>query len=130
MSECVCNEKFRTAEDYRDHLPCMSREPKPTFEIKTMWMVGSTDGYTHSHNPPFYRSAAAAQIDGVRIHGPYSVPPKSAQVIELGDGTVYKIEGPYKTVDMIREEKALRKAALNKLTLAEQQLLGVKDEDL
>lgn len=24
MSECNCNEKFRTAEDYRDHLPCMN----------------------------------------------------------------------------------------------------------
>jgi predicted HAD superfamily Cof-like phosphohydrolase len=25
MSECSCGEKFRTAEDYRDHLPCRPR---------------------------------------------------------------------------------------------------------
>lgn len=24
--ECTCNEKFRTAEDYRDHLPCNARD--------------------------------------------------------------------------------------------------------
>ncbi len=23
MSECVCNQTFRTGEDYRDHLPCV-----------------------------------------------------------------------------------------------------------
>jgi hypothetical protein len=128
MGECNCNETFRTAEDYRDHLPCEAA--RPAFEIKTMWMTGHTDGYVHTHNPPFYRSAAAAQMDGVRRDGAYSVPPKSCEVIELSDGRIYKIEGPYKSIDMIREEKMLRKVALSKLTLAEQQLLGVKDEDL
>lgn len=26
MSECTCNQTFRTAEDYRDHLPCDTRQ--------------------------------------------------------------------------------------------------------
>lgn len=28
MAECTCNEKFRTAEDYRDHLPCERKADK------------------------------------------------------------------------------------------------------
>lgn len=30
IDECHCNEKFRTAEDYRDHLPCWKNTPELT----------------------------------------------------------------------------------------------------
>jgi len=126
--ECNCNETFRTAEDYRDHLPCQPSKDRLVFEIKTMYMRGTTDGYTHSHGPPFYRSFAAAKLAGEQEDGGYAVDPKPVEVIELHDGRIYIIDGPHKTVEMVQEERVMRKAAWNKLTPAERELLGLKKE--
>jgi hypothetical protein len=32
MSECTCGEKFRDAEDFRDHLPCPGSKEKQAFD--------------------------------------------------------------------------------------------------
>ena len=126
VDECTCGQTFRTAEDYRDHLPCDGS--RPVFEIKTMYMGGVSDGYTHHHGPPLYRNAAAAYAASVAEHGPYAVDPLPVSVIELSDGRVFEIVGPHQTAEAAEELKALRRHAWNKLTKAEREALGLKEE--
>lgn len=103
-------------------------EPKSTYQIKIMYMRGTTDGYTHHYGGPLYRTFAAAEAAGEREDGHYSVEPKAVQTIELSDGRVYTIEGPHKTADTLEIELTLRKAAWNRLTPMERELLGLKEE--
>ncbi len=96
------------------------------YEILTMYRLGHSDGYTHSHNGPLYTTFAAAKEAGKIAHGAYSVDPKPYECIKLHDGRVFTIEGPFKTADEVELEKLVRKRALEKLTPEEIRILGIK----
>lgn len=97
-------------------------------ETTTVYRAGYTDGYTHTHGGPLYRSYTEAKAAGIAQHGAYAVDPIPREVILLEDGSAgYLIEhgsGPVKFADAIETEKAI----LAKLTEDERQILGLKDE--
>lgn len=98
----------------------------PPYELVAMFQIGHTDGYTHSHSGPLYKSFAAAQIAGQQQHGMYAVDPKAQPCIVLDTGQVFIIEGPYKTADEAALEAEVKKKLLERLTPYEKKLLGVK----
>lgn len=97
-------------------------------EVKTMYRAGYTDGYTHSHNGPFYKTYAEADAISKVENGSYAVEPKAFSVIEISNGRVYIVDGPYHTGSSFEALKAVRKAALMKLTPAEREALGLKED--
>ncbi len=127
---CLCEKMFRTAEDYRDHLPCGVGKAKPTpppppYELVTMYQYGHSDGYTHSYTSALYRTSAAAKLAGEMAHGNYAVGPKSVCCIKLDNGIVYIVDGPWSTADEVEAKKLAVKHAMSKLTLEEIDLLGL-----
>ena len=96
-----------------------------TIEPVTMYQIGYSDGYTHTHGGALYGSFDAAKFAGQKEHGAYAVDPKPVQVIVLGD-TAWIVQGPCKTIDQVEIERQIREAALAKLTPIERELLGVK----
>lgn len=94
-------------------------------DIVTMWQVGHTDGYTHSHSGPLYSTEDAAQLAGQEQHGAYSVAPKARRCVWVGK-RVYIVEGPCVTADEVELEKQVRAKLLAKLTPAEQRILGIR----
>lgn len=129
MAECNCGQTFRTAEDYRDHLPCSEPTSTPVFEVTTVYQYGHSDGYTHQYDHPFYPTYAQAEAAGSARHGAYAVTPRPRDAIVLADGTCYLVEGPYKMASAVEAERALRRSALKKLTKAECAALGIKEGD-
>lgn len=125
--ECGCGNSFRTAEDFRDHLPCEALAP--VFEPKTVYRYATTDGYTHSYEGPFYPTFAEADVAGKAKNGGYHREPKPFQAHVTKDGRVFLVEGPYMMASAVEARKAMQKAALAKLTKGERDALGIDEGD-
>lgn len=103
-------------------------KPEPV----TVYLPGYSDGYSHTHTGPLYRTFAEAKAAGISQHGAYAIDPIPREAILTEDGSAaYIVDlrwGMTKFGDTIELEKVMRKAALAKLTVNERQLLGLGDE--
>ena len=92
----------------------------------TAYRSGCTDGYTHSHEGPLFRTYGEAEAYGKGRHGAYAIDPKPVQVIEDGAGGGWIVEGIVRFAETQEAMEAMRAAAIAKLTPAERRLLGVE----
>lgn len=112
---CNCGGKFRTAEDYRDHLPC-----PPALELRfiKVYRAYMTDGYKNWPSG-IYRSKDRAKMASDYGNDPYVVDAVTDQHDHIwlinGDVTKY-------TEDI----EAAKQSGLAKLTPLEREALGVK----
>ncbi len=96
---------------------------RPT--IFTMYQAGTTDGYKHEFYPTLYPSREIALKKGGE-HG-YGIEPREVSCVEVENGDVYIVNGPYATAQQIARKQEVRDAALAKLTPEERAALGLED---
>lgn len=101
---------------------------KPT--ITLLYEPASSDGYSHTGDGEFYLCESTAQQVGRNRHGGYSVDPiqHDAYQFEPGNYLLLRSTQPVAVVGTAQATQHIDKAALNKLTAAEREALGLTDK--
>lgn len=91
-----------------------------------VYRAGHTDGYKYFFSGPVFRSAAEADAVSLKENGGYAVKAEECQALETDDGRLFLLLDETRYAEAALTERALREAALTKLTADERRLLGLK----
>jgi hypothetical protein len=96
-------------------------------ETITVYRTGYSNGYTHAHSGPLFRTYADAKAYGVTEHGAYAVDPMPFEAIDDGMGGAYLVGERVVFIEQLERDRDTRQKALEKLNPAERRVLGIKD---
>lgn len=96
-------------------------------EIQKIYETASTDGYTHNGDGLFFLSETIATATGKNRHGSYSAGPICHYGIEVEPDKFLLLKS-IKPIVLANSDAAIndaKKAALEKLTIADREILGL-----